>query len=215
MQAERKELQGNALAQQLKGAYDGIKQGPSRPTIILLALVITGVLLFVLFRYFWVSSAAADSHRWLMVDQATFPEELNTLLEDKEIKDTPQYRILRFKEARMKMEQGIRDLGHLNPNLRKDARKNIEEAVEVYDKLAKESTRSPQLHQEALWASAKGYETLGGSDNLERAIERYETLKKEYEKSALGKDARKQLERLSNPSTRQTLSDLNRAFEGE
>jgi hypothetical protein len=215
MQAERKELQGNALAQQLNRAYEGIKQGPSRGTIIVLALVITAVLLFILFRYFWVSSSSADSQRWLMVDSANFPEQLNALLDDKELKDTPQHRIVRFKEARMKMSQGLRDWGNGNSNIRERAKKNVEEAVDLYDKLAKESSRTPQLHQEALWAAAKGYETLGGSDNLARATERYETLKKEYEKSALGKDAEKQLKRLSNPSTKQTLSDLGREFDGK
>lgn len=220
MQAERKELERNSLAQHINRAYTGIKQGPSRGTILLLAVVIVAVLLFFLFRYFWSSSSSADSQRWLQLDQAVFPIQLTELVDDADakFKDTPQYRLAQFREARLKMSQGIRDFGNGNSSIREKAVKNIQDAIVSYDELAKQyelakqSTRTPLLHQEALWAAAKGYETLGGSDNIAKATERYETLKKDYEKSALGKDAKKQLERLSNPETKQILSDLNREF---
>lgn len=212
MQAERKELVTNDLVKQINRAYEGIKQGPSRNTILFLVGAGVVVLIGVLFWYFWRTSAVTESHRWLALDEAVFPDQISELVNDKEIKDTPQHRIARFKEARMKMAQGLRDLGHLVPSEREKARKNLEEAVKIYEELVKTSSRTPQLHQEAIWGAAKGYEALGGTDNIDEAIKLYRSLEKEYPKSALGNDARKQLERLESPSTQKDLKEIHKEF---
>jgi hypothetical protein len=205
MVAEKKELERNVLAEKLGQAYQGIKQGPSRGTVIFLGVVAAAAILFFVFRHFYNSSNELASKRWLELDGILFPEQLDTLLEDKDLKDTPQYRLARFKEARLKLAQGLRDLG--NKQLRKEARKQIEEGTAIYEELAKSTGRIPVLHQEALWGAAKGAESLG---NIERARELYTRLKTDYETTALGKDARKQLDRLDNDATKKDLKELAR-----
>jgi uncharacterized membrane protein YccC len=219
MQAEeRKQLERNVLAQQLNRAYEGIKHGPSRGTIIFLACIIAAVAIFLLFRFFWFSSAAGDSQRWLQLDQAIFTTQLDEFVENKDAKDTPQGRLARFREARMNLAQGLRDYSS-NPQLRNKALDNIAAAVEQYEKLADSSSRVPLLHQEALWGQAKGAEALGSSKPLDEAREQYDKARELYEKlaktypnSALGKDAKKQIDRLNSPATQKDLKDLAREF---
>lgn len=213
MQAERKELERNALVTQLNRAYEGLRQGPSRGTVIFLFVVAGVVAVFLLFRYFYLSSEASASERWTQLDEVLFPQQLEALRDKDSFKDTPQYRLVRFKEARMKLSEGLRDLG--NPSLRKDAREQLEQGTQIYEELARTTGRIPLLHQEALWGAAKGYESLGESENLDRARELYNKLAKEYPTSALGKDARKQLQRLESESTKQEIRQLNRELSGK
>ncbi len=210
MVAERKELERNVLAQQLGRAYQGIRQGPSRGTVIFLGVIVAAVLIYFVYRYFSQSSADASSHRWLKLDTALFPQQLGDLLEEGDFKDSAQYRLAQLRMARADLARGLRDLGHVNPRVRNDARERIEKAAKLYDELAKSPGRVPLLHQEALWGAAKAYEALGGADNIDAARERYEKLRSEYPTSALGKDAKKQLDRLGSDATRQELREINR-----
>jgi hypothetical protein len=210
MQAQRKELERNALVTQLNRAYEGIKQGPSRSTVLFLTFVVGALLLFGVFRWFWVSSQASASNRWLQLDEVLFAEQLETLLKEKDLDNTPQHRLARFKEARLQLSQGLRRLGDIS--YRKESRQQIEEAAKTYDELAQTVGRVPLLHQEALWGAAKGYESLGGSENIDEAKKRYQRLAREYPTTALGKDAKKQVDRLDLESTQQNLRELNKEF---
>jgi hypothetical protein len=209
MQTERKEKEGNVLAKQLGRAYDGLKQGPSRGLIITLSVILAVVLIVVLFRWFWLSSTAVDSGRWVKLDEVLFPDQLDSYVHDAELKDTPQQRLARFKEARMKLSEGIRDFANELPDIRDTALKNVAEATELYEKLSKESSRIPLLHQEALWGAAKGYETQGGGENIDKAKKLYGELNTTYRTSALGKDAKRQLERLNSPSNQKDIDELD------
>src|SRR5262249_37801068 len=162
-QAERKEMVTNDLVKGINRAYEGIRKGPSRGTIITLAVIVAIVLTVILVRYFINTSNAADSKRWLMLDEAVFPAQLTGLLDDEEMKDSTQYQIVRFKEARMKLTQGLRELGSGESKVREKARNDVADARKIYEELAKSSSRTPQLHQEALWGAAKASEALGGS----------------------------------------------------
>ena len=208
MVAERKELERNTLVQQLGRAYDGIRQGPSRGTVIFFALVAATVLVYLVFHYFSSQSSKASSERWYELDSVVFPSQVDSLVKDSKIEGTPQYRLARFKEARVKLAQGLRDLG--DPFKRKQAHQQIDQGVEIYNELAQTAGRVPLLHQEALWGAAKGYETLGGPENIEKASGLYTKLQAEYPSSALGKDARKQLDRLGSDATRQNLREINK-----
>lgn len=202
---ERKALQTNALASELGKALDTIKQGPSRSTLIYLLVGVAIVLGVLSFRWFWRSSEEAASHRWLKLDEVVFPEQLATLLSDPELQDTQQGRLAKFKEARLKLTQGIRDLG-ANPSL---AQKHIEDGTKLYGQLVDASSRVPLLHQEALWGSAKGHEALG---DLEKAREYYTRLKKEYPSTSMGKDAEKQIERLDSDAGKRDINALLKEF---
>jgi len=202
---ERKALQTNALAQELGKAIDTIKQGPSRSTMIYLGVGIAIVAVALLARTFWRSSEATSSARWLKLDEIVFPEQLASFLEEPDLKETQQGRLARFKEARIKLTQGIRDLG-TNPSL---AQTNIEEGTKIYEKLIDSVSRVPLLHQEALWGSAKGNESLG---QIDRAKEYYEKLVKEYPASSMGKDSKKQLERLDSDTGKKEIAELVKTF---
>ena len=206
MKAEhRKELETNVLAHQLERAYQGIKQGPSRATILWIGGAAVVLLVYLLFRYFMASSEATASARWLTLDEVVFPEQLKEVIDKSDLKDTPQGRLARFKEARLNLSQGMRDLG-TNPE---SASKHVEDAVKTYEELAKTSGRVPLLEQEALWGAAKGNEALG---ETARATALYKRLADQFPSSALGKDAEKQLKRLEDPNNQADLAALKKAF---
>lgn len=207
-QTERKELMTNELAKGITSAYQGLKKGPSRSTIVFVAVIIAVGVLAGLARYWWVSDVATDSKRWLLVDQAVFPSQVTTSLTDKELEDTKQLQALRFREARMKLARGVRNLGSSDPKGREEARKDVSDAKTTYEELSKKSSSSPQLHQESLWGAAKASEALGSPDDVKEAIRLYKKLSEEYGKSALGKNARKQIERLEEPATMQDVKTL-------
>jgi hypothetical protein len=189
MNAEKKTANETVLAHQLKGALEGIKHGPSRGTVYTVIGVAAVLLIGGLFRYFYLSSQAATSERWVQFDEAVFPEQLTELEEVSGFKESPQGRLLQFKLARQKLAQGLSNLAS-QPNLGKE---DIEKGTAIYESLAASRGRIPLLHQEALWGAAKGSESLGEFD---KARKYYKRLADEYPPSALGKDAVKQIERL-------------------
>lgn len=208
-QTERKEMVTNDLAKGFSEAFEGLKKGPSRGLVITLALVVVGVLLFLLFQFFWNSSVATESKRWAMIDAVVFPEQFKTLSEEEELKGTTQGRVLKFMEARRKLAQGVRDLGSSDAGTRRRARKSLEEARDLYSELRqKAGALAPQLQQEALWGQAKASEALGGEADLAKAREIYVELQKDYPKSALGKDAAKQIRRLDDKDTKKELREI-------
>jgi hypothetical protein len=206
MKAEhRKALQTNTLAQELTRVVEGIKKGPSRSTLFWLALFAVGLGIFFTFRYFWRQSEATASQRWLEYDEVVFPEQLSSFVKNPELTDTQQGRLGRYKEARYKLGKGLRDLG-ANPTA---ALEDIRAGTELYEQLLKETARVDLLIQEALWGAAKGREAL---DELDDARKNYERLAKEYPASELGKDAKKQLERLDSPEGKRDIRDLAKAL---
>jgi len=205
-QTERKEQVTNELAKGLTSAYEGLKKGPSRGTVIVLAVIVALALLAVLGRWYYVSSRATESKRWLSFDNAVTPDEIVSAEDDKDLKDSPQLLAFRFQAARMKLSQGVRGMGGGDAKARKAAREEVVEAKDLYEGLIKKaSSLSPLLHQEALWGAGKANETLG---EIGEAKDHYEKLSKEYPGSALGKDARKQLQRLEDRSTRDKIREI-------
>jgi len=190
MNAEHKKTANETvLAHQLKGALEGIKHGPSRGTVYLIVGAAAVLLIVGLFRYFYTSSQAATSERWVEFDEVVFPEQLDALAGKSGFEESPQGRLLRFKQARQKLAQGLSNLASQPDNGKKD----IEKGTEIYESLADKSGRIPLLHQEAISGAAKGNEALG---EIEKARSYYERLVRDHPTSALGKDAVKQLARL-------------------
>jgi hypothetical protein len=206
MKAEhRKALETNTLAQEITKVVDTFKQGPSRSSMYWLGGIALGVVALLTFWYMWRSSERAASERWRELDGIVFPEQLASYLDKSGVSDTQQGRLARFKDARYKLTQGLRDLG-TNPGL---ARENIEAGTKLYEELLKGVARIPLLHQEALWGAAKGNETL---NNLDEAKQYYTKLVDDHPVSALGKDAKKQLDRLNSPEGKRDANELSKAF---
>ena len=209
MKAEhRKELQTNVLADTLGRALRGVKQRPSRNTVLVASLVLLAVVLFAVWRYFSTSAAESDSDHWVQLDSLATPEQLEKFTENKDLQDTAQGRLANFKLARLKLNQGLRDLGSLRIRALEDIRK----AAQTYEKLAADSGTPPLLQQEALLGAAKAHEALaetGGANasaELNAAKERYRKLKDGHPDSTLGQDAAKQLERLEG--SKENLFDI-------
>src|SRR5262249_54834771 len=144
-----------------------LKKGPTRGTIIVLGLVLLGLGLFFLWRGFTAASRQTASGRWVQVDSVLFPEQLEALLENKDLKDTVPGDVLRYREARRRLHGGLRGLG--NPETHKAARGDLEAGIAQYLDLLKKAAPSPLLEQEALWAVAKGSEALGAPEEINRA----------------------------------------------
>ena len=190
MNAEKKKIANETvLEHQLKGALEGLKHGPSRGTVYILVGVAAVLLIGGLFRYFYLSSQSVTSERWVKFDEVVFPQQLDELTQDAGFKDSPQGRLLQFKQARQKLARGLSNLGATPV----EGKEDIVKGTELYESLATSVGRIPLLHQESLWGSAKGNESLG---KFEEARSYYERLVKDYPTSALGKDSAKQLTRL-------------------
>jgi hypothetical protein len=195
----------NVLTEKLGRAYQGIKQGPSRGMLLVGGLVVLVVVLVFTWRYFSTSSRATASARWLRLDGAVFPPQLEDVVADKDFKGSTPGRIARYKEARVHLHAGLRDLGRKTPF----AYGSIRKATELYEELLKESAPLPLLQQEALWGAAKGHESLG---DLPKARELYERLMTQHKGSALAADAEKQLARLDNPGNQQELKSIVKEY---
>jgi hypothetical protein len=200
--ALRKQLESTALGQQLENLYEGIRQGPSRNTLLYAGGILLIILLIIVAWWFWTSSQAVESARWLQLDEALFPVQIEALAHSKSLADSTQARVARILEARVKLTEGLRNLA-----ADKEARKEVEEGTKLYEDLIKESgSLVPLLRQEVLLGAAKGNEALGKRTEAKRY---YEKLVQEFKDSALGKEAAQQLERLEkNEETLQQLDKL-------
>jgi hypothetical protein len=209
MKAEhRKELQTNVLADKLGHLIEGIKQGPSRSTIIWVVIALLIVLAYLAFRYFSTSSEERASERWLKLDQAVFPEQLDILAEDKDLQGSTPGHMVQLLRARRLVKLGLRDLG--GSARRPEAQASIRKGVEAYEQLLNEGrSLLPVIRQEALWGAAQGEESLG---KLDKARGYYEKLVQEFGTSARGEDAKKQLKRLDSDASKETLPNLVREY---
>ncbi len=192
MKAEhRKELMTNTLANRLGEAVHGMKDGPSRSTVFVLAAVGLIVILVLVWRYLATSGEEADSARWLKWDSVVTPEQLKAFVENKEVEDQAQGRLARLEEARRSLYDGLRQLG--NAGTRKKALEELKNASELYEKLATEFADKPLLHQQALMGAAKAFESRGDAEQARRY---YQQLQSKYANTVFGRDAAEQLQRL-------------------
>jgi tetratricopeptide (TPR) repeat protein len=204
MKAEhRKELETNTLAKTLGQTLQGLKEGPSRGTVLILVLIGLAALLIFTWRYFARSSQEADSTLWYQWDNLAAPDQLDSFLKNKDAQDSTQGRLGRFLAARRALHDGLRDLGQLQQHTK--ALDDLKKASELYGKLIDETGRTPLLNQEALRGAAQAAESLGEYD---RAKDLYGQLAQKYKDTVHGKNAQKQLERLNNEANKNDLQEL-------
>jgi tetratricopeptide (TPR) repeat protein len=190
MNAEhRKELETNALADKLGNVVHGLQEGPSRTTIVFASAAALVVVLGLAWYYFAQSARAADSQRWLQLDAAERPDDLEAVV--KEGADLAQGRLARFELARYNFYQGLRGLGQYS--LREESLKRIRTAADLYEKLIRDAASTPYLYREALLNAGKARESLG---ELDKAKDHYARLTKDAPDSLAGKQAAKHLEGL-------------------
>jgi hypothetical protein len=193
MKAEhRKELMTNTLANRIGEAIQGMKEGPSRGTILVLVAVGLILILILVWHYFSTSATESDSARWLKWYSLSSPEQLRSFVEDKDVQDHIQGRLARMEEARRGLHDGLRDLGGVGT--RTQALENIKRAAELYAKLVGDCSDKPLLHQQALMGAAKAHESLG---EYGKARDYYQQLAQNYPNTVLGSEAGDQLQRLN------------------
>jgi hypothetical protein len=192
MKAEhRKELHTNALAHRLGQAFEGMKGGPSRSTLLLSGLVLLIVVLVATWYFLHLSSQATSSALWMEWSNLSSPDQLEEFTRKADVQGTTQGRLARFKLARLQLPRGLRNLAAV----RDRALEDIKAGAQTYEQLVGETRDLPNLQQEALLGAAKGYEALG---DLARARGFYKQLADSHPDSDLGKEAARQLTRLDS-----------------
>jgi hypothetical protein len=208
MKAEhRKELMTNTLANRLGEAIQGMKEGPSRSTLLFLVAIGLILLLVLVWRYFSSSAEESASARWLQWDSLASPEQLKKFAENKEAQEHTPGRLARLAEARRALYDGLRNLG--DTAVRAEALKDIRSAAELYGKLADELADKPLLHQQVLMGAAKAYESLG---EVKQAHDFYQLLAQKYAKTNLGEEAGEQLKRLEAADQNGDLKALSEEY---
>jgi hypothetical protein len=203
--------EGNVLVEKLGQAYQGIKRGPSRGLLLVLGLVVLAVVVGLSWRYFRRSARETNSERWVQLDDALFETQIKGLAEDKKLKDTTQGRLARMEYARALLHAGLNAQGQTHPK----ARQPIEEAVGIFEGLAKEKWPVPLLKAQAWDGVAKGREALGNIDGAKQA---YEEIKKAVPGTVAAEDADKQIARLSpaeGSQARRDLEAVTKEYSGE
>jgi hypothetical protein len=201
------ELEDTELGTQIEKAFEGLKHGPSRSTLMTIGVVLGVALLVLVGRWLWTSSEESSSQRWTKLDSLVFPQLVDEMLKERDLDGTTQARMGRYIEARLKLRDGLRRLA-----ADKDAAlKSVASGTATYEDLLK-TEKSMVLRQEAILGAAKGYET---QNNLPRAIELYRQMSKEFPNSLAARDAEKQAKRLEDAANREDLDALGARLSGK
>jgi tetratricopeptide (TPR) repeat protein len=213
---ERKELKTNALAYALTHVTDLFHKGPSRNTLTIGAGILVAVAVIALGWYFFDKHAAQErSKTWTQVEEsdgnlpyAASMDDVDAVLE-KLAKDAKEHagsnagRTLNFKRARLLYAIGFERFGSDTDHAK--AVKQIEEARDLYAKLAPESDDTPILQQEALLGVARARETLG---DLDQALSDYKKVATKFPNTTYGKMAKDRADYLDKEENRKKIKDL-------
>lgn len=178
MKAEhRKELHTNALADRMGRLMQGVKSGRKPTSIVLWVIILLAVGIVIL----WYSSGGpnpARSQLWVRLQQDIDQDNPESLADLKKIADenpgTTVGRLAQFQRARRLLGRyGVENL--YSPD-RAKAITNLQEARQLYEKLAQELNDYPVLRQEALLKIAIAEEALTGVPKAEGSPEKLGSL---------------------------------------
>lgn len=202
MKAEqRKELQTNSLVRFVGRLGHGFKSNTSRRTAVVWGIVLLALVVFIGWRIVAGISERKNSRRWLELDMASAPGDLETLI--KQNKGTVQANVARLLQARQDLKDGLTEL-YSNYEA---ASEKLKQAAGTYDHLAKRFKNTPILMQECMLGAGKAHEGLG---ELDEALSRYEDLANRNQDSALAQEAGKRADYIK--SHRAHLESLNAAL---
>jgi tetratricopeptide (TPR) repeat protein len=209
MKAEhRKELQTNVLANSVGRMIRGLRTKPNPSSLVIAIFVVGAVLIFILWHYFSNRSAESRGQLWAQLENVSNMKELSSFAESN-AKTVPGL-IARFQEARVLQQAGLERLFSGVDSVREEAQKNLQEARELYESLAKETAERPLLRQEALMGVAKCKEAAG---NLDEALEAYRAVVTATAKepaSAFGEIAADRVKKLESEEGRREIGALYR-----
>jgi hypothetical protein len=202
----RHELQTNFLADRVGRFLEAMKSGGrSNKSLLAWVFVLLTVGTYAIWQYTATAGQNERSEQWLELstslrDLSGGEKSLATLADS--ATGTIPGRTARFEVARMELQLGQQNLrSAVN---RTDAVKNIQLAQKRYDELSKICVDNPLLTQEALMGVASAEESLIGvpdpdqpdkiCGSLDRAVQYYQRLVKDFPESPLGKAAAKRIE---------------------
>jgi outer membrane protein assembly factor BamD (BamD/ComL family) len=184
MKAEdRKELKQNTLVATLEKVGSGLKEGPSRRTVVIFGIIFLVVVLYIVWRMVSGASESRNSKRWEELYAASDLKDLDNLLSDAN-KNTVQGRAARLQEARADLQSGMATI--YSKGEYDDAVKQLKKAADSFEKLARDFKSTPILVQECLFGAAQAREAIG---EVSEAITLYADLARRYPDSNLGKQA--------------------------
>jgi hypothetical protein len=209
MKAEhRKELQTNVLANSVGRMIRGLRTRPNPSSVVVAIFVIGAVLIFLLWHYFSGKSQESRGQLWAQLENTSSLKDLRSFA-DSNAKTVPGL-VARFQEARVLQQSGLERLFSDVDSVREDAQKNLQEARELYEGLAKETSDRPLLRQEALMGVARCKEAAG---DLDDALAAYRDVVKATEKepaSAVGQAAADRVKKLESDEGRKEIGALYR-----
>jgi predicted negative regulator of RcsB-dependent stress response len=197
----RHELQTNYLADRLGKIVSTMRSGTrSNSSVLAWVFVVLAVAAYAIWQYSAIAGQNERSEQWMSLSGAL--RDLNSgdrslaNLADAPIGTIPG-RTARFEYARKELQSGQTDLHSLAGQT--EAVKKIQHAQKLYEELSQICVDSPLLTQEALMAIATAEESLVGIPDpdhsgktygdLDRALQYYNKLVKDFPDSPLGKDA--------------------------
>ncbi len=160
MSAEQKEIEQNALATSLNGAWANFKQGKliSYKLMALLLVIIVGIGLW---WYIAAESRKSVSKQWLGFDEANTVEKLQAIATNDA--KAPVGRIAEIVVARSLLgPEGIDQINAATPEKRQKAVDSIEKAREEFGKLLPKFEKDPLFKAECLLGLAKAEAALVG-----------------------------------------------------
>jgi tetratricopeptide (TPR) repeat protein len=184
---DRKELKSNTLVATLEKVGHGLKEGPSRRTVVVLGIIGLLVVLVVVWKVATNMSLSRNSGRWKDLYTADSPESVSDLSEKH--KNTPQGRGIRLQIARDQLLAGLDEIY----TDRVKGGQNLKDAAEGFEQLAKEFKAVPILVQECLLGAGEAREALGEFDE---AVKRYKELTEKFPDSKLAEQAKDQVHRV-------------------
>ena len=198
---ERKELQTNSLVRfvgRLRHGFKGFKGGTSRRAAVIWGIIGLAVVVFIGWRIIAGISERNNSQRWLTLDKAGSPDELDNFIDNN--KGTVQANVAKLFQARQPLREGLAELYR---NYGK-AEEQLKQAADRYGELVKPFKNTPILVQECLLGAGKAREGLG---ELDEALDRYKELVSRFKDSPLAKEAAQRIEDIEKD--RPKLEKLN------
>ena len=185
MKAEhRRDLHTNLLADRMGRLVQGMRSSPKTTSVLVWAFIVLAVGTYVFWQYAASATQTERSALWEQLDEASHnpatggPKALADLAH--EHRGSIPARTAEFERARLSFQQGQ---AGLTSHAREYAVGQLEQARDLYAKLAKECADSPLLRQEALMGVAKAKESLVGlatpddpKKDLEDALAAYRDL---------------------------------------
>jgi hypothetical protein len=201
MKAEhRKELQTNLLADRMGRMVQRVKGGPSRRSLLWIALAVLVVIVYLGWTLYRSNQRAIVSTNWLLLGEQyiTAPGKTRGTLDlsgwVKESPDTSSALAARMQLvwSAFLWDEGIKAMG-ANPDI---ALLRLKAAEKYYEQFGEECKDDPILAPEAAYALAviEESKTVENRDFLDKALARYRGVASRFRDSAAGKAAQQRVD---------------------